>query len=123
MRSVLYFLSVMALLFMIVQVRGYGQHGKSSNAKQGPTVQPFRLFNPDTMAKPTAGYSQVAEVNGGKIVYIAGQVALDRSGNLVGKDDFSAQVQQDFENLKAPVEAAGGDFNTESKLHYYCAGS
>jgi len=69
----------------------------------GPTVQPFRLFNPDTMAKPTAGYSQVAEVNGGKIVYIAGQVALDRSGNLVGKDDFSAQVQQVFENLKAAV--------------------
>jgi enamine deaminase RidA (YjgF/YER057c/UK114 family) len=123
MRSVLYFLSVMALLCMIVQVRGYGKQGKSSNAKQSPTVQPFRLFNPDTMAKPTAGYSQVAEVNGGKIVYIAGQVALDRSGNLVGKDDFRAQVQQVFENLKAAVEAAGGDFNSVIKLNYYCAES
>jgi len=59
----------------------------------------------------------------GKIVYIAGQVALDRSGNLVGKDDFSAQVQQVFENLKAAVEAAGGDFNSVIKLNYYCAES
>ena len=75
------------------------------------------------MAKPTAGYSQVAEVTGGKLVYIAGQVALDRSGNLVGKDDFHAQVQQVFENLKAAVEAAGGDFNGLVKLNYYCAES
>src|ERR1700756_2958995 len=58
-----------------------------------------------------------------KIVYIAGQVALDRAGHLVGKDDFRAQVQQVFENLKAAVEAAGGDFNSVIKLNYYCAES
>lgn len=86
-------------------------------------ARPFSIFNPDTMARPTAGYSQVAEVTGGKLVYIAGQVALDRSGNLVGKDDLHAQVQQIFENLKAAVEAAGGDFNSVVKLNYYCAES
>ena len=96
--------------------------GKKPSQKTSP-VQPFRLFNPDSMAKPTAGYSQVAEVTDGKIVYIAGQVALDHSGNLVGKDDFRAQVQQIFENLKAAVEAAGGDFNSVIKLNYYCAES
>ena len=83
----------------------------------------FHIFNPETMAKPTAGYSQVAEVGEGKIVYIAGQVALDKSGNLVGKDDFRAQVQQIFENLKAAVEASGGDFHSVIKLNYYCAAS
>ena len=57
------------------------------------------------------------------MVYIAGQVAIDRSGNLVGKDNFRAQVQQVFENLKAAVEAAGGDFNSVIKLNYYCAES
>jgi enamine deaminase RidA (YjgF/YER057c/UK114 family) len=56
-------------------------------------------------------------------VYIAGQVALDRSGNLVGKDDFRAQVQQVFENLKVAVEAAGGDFNSVIKLNNYYAES
>jgi len=83
----------------------------------------FRIFNPDTMAKPAAGYSHVAEVTNGKIVYIAGQVANDKAGNLVGKDDFRAQVQQVFENLKAAVEAAGGDSHSIIKLNYYCAES
>jgi len=93
---------------------------------QGAKLQdgkPFHIFNPETMAKPTAGYSQVAEVGEGKIVYIAGQVALDKSGNLVGKDDFHTQVQQVFENLKAAVEASGGDFKSVVKLNYYCAAS
>lgn len=81
----------------------------------------FRLFNPDTMAKPVAGYSQVGEVTGGKLVYIAGQVALDASGNLVGKDDFHAQTEQVFKNLNAAVQAAGGTFHDVVKLNYFCA--
>ena len=95
--------------------------GTQSASAQGG--KPFHIFNPETMAKPTAGYSQVAEVGEGKIVYIAGQVALDKSGNLVGKDDFRAQVQQVFENLKAAVEASGGDLHSVIKLNYYCAAS
>jgi enamine deaminase RidA (YjgF/YER057c/UK114 family) len=83
----------------------------------------FHIFNPETMAKPTVGYSQVAEVGEGKIVYIAGQIALDKAGSLVGKDDFRAQVQQVFENLKAAVEASGGDFHNVIKLNYYCVAS
>jgi enamine deaminase RidA (YjgF/YER057c/UK114 family) len=83
----------------------------------------FRIFNPETMAKPTLGYSQVAEVGDGRIVYIAGQIALDKTGNLVGKDDFRAQAKQVFENLKAAVEASGGDFNSVVKLNIYCAAS
>ena len=108
-----------------MQAPGSSQESKLASPKKDQTSQkpPFRIYNPDTVAKPTAGYSQVAEVNDGKIVYIAGQVALDRSGNLVGKDDFRAQVQQVFENLKAAVEAAGGDFTTVIKLNYYCAES
>lgn len=80
----------------------------------------FRIWNPDTMAKPAAGYSQVAEITGGKVVYIAGQVALDASGNLVGKNDFRAQSEQVFKNLDAAVRAAGGSFHDVIKLNYYC---
>jgi enamine deaminase RidA (YjgF/YER057c/UK114 family) len=65
----------------------------------------------------------VAEVTSGKIVYIAGQVAQDRAGNLVGKDDFGARVTQVFESLKAAVEAAGGSFSDVVKLNYFCAES
>jgi len=85
-----------------------------------PQATNFRFMNPDTMAKPTAGYSQVAVVTGGSPVYIAGQVALDTSGNLVGKDDFRAQVEQVFKNLKAAVEAASGNFHDIVKLNFFC---
>jgi len=76
---------------------GFATRKEQTMGTQSAKLQdgkPFRIFNPETMAKPTAGYSQVAEVGEGKIVYIAGQIALDKSGNLVGKDDFRVQVQR-----------------------------
>ncbi len=85
-----------------------------------PDSQHTTLFNPETMFSPTAGYSQVAEVRGGKLVYIAGQVPFDKSGHLVGQDDFLAQTEQVFRNLKAAVEAAGGQFSDVVKLNYFC---
>jgi reactive intermediate/imine deaminase len=78
----------------------------------------FQLLIPETMPK-SVGYSQVAVVTSGTIVFVAGQVALDKSGAIVGKDDFRAQVQQVFENLKAAVEAAGGSFGDVIKLNSY----
>jgi enamine deaminase RidA (YjgF/YER057c/UK114 family) len=79
------------------------------------------LFNPEALFVPTAGYSQVAEIRSGKLVYIAGQVPFNRAGQLVGKDDFLVQAGQVFENLKAAVEAAGGSFNDIVKLNYFAA--
>jgi enamine deaminase RidA (YjgF/YER057c/UK114 family) len=118
--------AAIALLVAYIPTNSWSQEGRARKSKArtiNQESQPFRLFNPDTLAKPTAGYSQVAEVVGGKVVYISGQVALDRSGKLVGKDDFRAQVQQVFENLKAAIEAAGGDFHSVIKLNFYCAES
>jgi len=77
-----------------------------------------QFLNPSTMPK-SVGYSQLATVSGGTIVFVAGQVALDRSGNVVGHDDFRVQVQQVFENLKAAIEAAGGTFSDVVKLNTY----
>jgi enamine deaminase RidA (YjgF/YER057c/UK114 family) len=76
------------------------------------------LISPKSMHKPN-GYSHVAKVNTGNPVFIAGQVALDASGTIVGKDNFRAQAQQVFENLKAAVEAAGGSFRDIVKLNIY----
>jgi len=98
-------------------------HAQTKQTDKGATKKMssednFQLLIPETMPK-SVGYSQVAAVTGGKIVFIAGQVALDKSGNVVGKDDFRAQIQQVFENLKAAVEAAGGDFDDVIKLNSY----
>jgi enamine deaminase RidA (YjgF/YER057c/UK114 family) len=107
-----------ALVLVSAAVAAFGSRDTSGATTQN---QPFRLFNPENMFKPTAGFSQVAEVNGGKTVYVAGQVALDRNGKLVGEGDFRAQVQQIFENLQAAVEAAGGDFHSVIQLNYFCS--
>jgi reactive intermediate/imine deaminase len=78
----------------------------------------LRLSNPKAIAKPS-GYSHVAEVSEGKLVYISGQVALDVDGNLVGPGDFEAQTVQVFENLKAALASVGTDFSAVVKLGYF----
>ena len=78
------------------------------------------FFSPKTLIAPgPAGYSHVAKVNRGAIVYISGQVPSDASGKLVGEGDFEAQVEQIFRNLKLAVEAAGGTMADIVKLNYY----
>jgi hypothetical protein len=70
-----------------------------------PSEANVELLTPETMPR-SVGYSQVATVTAGKIVFVAGQVALDKSGNVVGKGEFGAQVQQVFENIKAIQRSA-----------------
>lgn len=68
---------------------------------------------------PSPGYSQAVEARGGRIVYIAGQVAMDRAGKVVGEGDIRAQAQQTFENLEAALEASHAKFENVVKLNYY----
>lgn len=71
---------------------------------------------PDALAKPIGSYSQVIEVTSGKLVFIAGQTAVDAQGKLVGKGDIAAQTRQVMENLKTAVEGAGGSLRDIAKL-------
>lgn len=77
-----------------------------------------RFINPPTLAAPP-GYTHVVAVTNARMVYVAGQVALDASGALVGPGDFRAQARQVFENLKAALEAAGAAFGDVIKLNFY----
>ena len=63
-------------------------------------------INPSELGTPP-GYSQVVEVSAGRVIFIAGQTALDRHGNLVGKNDFAAQAAQVFHNLAIALQASG----------------
>lgn len=63
-------------------------------------------INPPELGTPP-GYSQVVDVNAGRIIFISGQTALNRDGNLVGKHDFGAQAEQVFANLAAALESRG----------------
>jgi enamine deaminase RidA (YjgF/YER057c/UK114 family) len=76
------------------------------------------IFSPATLPPPT-GYSHVAKVNKGTLVYIAGQVSSDASGALVGEGNFEAQVEQVFKNVKLALEAAGATMADIVKLNSY----
>ena len=76
------------------------------------------FFSPATLPPPI-GYSHIAKVNKGTLIYLAGQVSSDASGKLVGEGDFEAQAEQVFRNLKIAVEAAGGSLADIVKLNIY----
>ena len=75
-------------------------------------------INPPSLPKP-AGFAHGLEVQGGKTVYMAGQVAMDKDGQVVGKGDLVAQFRQVCENLKAVVTARGGQLDDVLKLTMY----
>ena len=79
-----------------------------------------RHLNPKPIAAP-AGYTHVVEVTGpGRTVYIAGQVGLDRNGQLAGAPgDARAQMVQAFENLKAALAEVGATFKDVVKITNY----
>ena len=66
---------------------------------------PKQRINPDALITPR-GYTHV--VKSGKLVFIAGQTAADKKGEVVGASDIVAQTKQALANLDAAVKAAGG---------------
>jgi enamine deaminase RidA (YjgF/YER057c/UK114 family) len=77
-----------------------------------------QVVNPPSLAKP-AGFSHGIEVQGGKTLYIAGQVAFNKDGKVVGAGDIVTQFRQICQNLKAVLLARAGQLNDIVKLTIY----
>lgn len=75
--------------------------------------QPKQIITPPDV-HPTAGYAHAVRV--GNTVYVAGQVALDPNGMLVGPGDIEAQAVQVFENLQRVLRAAGASLQDVVKI-------
>jgi enamine deaminase RidA (YjgF/YER057c/UK114 family) len=65
------------------------------------------FLNPPSSPTPKSYHHAVA-VEGGRSIYLSGQVALDAERKIVGVGDVVAQTRQAMRNLKAAVEAGGG---------------
>src|SRR5438105_15605117 len=63
-------------------------------------------INPPELGTPP-GYSQIVEVAASRIIFIAGQTALDRDGNVARKGAFAAQAAQAFRNLAIALPPPG----------------
>jgi len=107
---------VLAALAVISSFWQTAQNKESERMSPNPAV---RFIKSETLA-PSPGYSQAVEVRpGARVIYIAGQVAMDHSGKLVGEGDLRAQTAQTFENLKAALQASGASFENVVKLNSY----
>ena len=78
-------------------------------------------MNPDTVGAPVGAYSHAVrvELDEAVLVFVSGQVAIDQSGELVGKGDVVAQAEQVFRNLEAILTANGATFADVVKLNSY----
>jgi len=91
---------------------------QKENQKMDRTESAVQFIKSDTLP-PAVGYSQAATVKSGRLIFVAGQVAMDPSCKLVGPGDFRAQAEQTFENLKAALAASGASFDNVVKLNSY----
>lgn len=77
-----------------------------------------RAVNPPTLMKPS-GFSHGYEVTAGKTLYIAGQIAKDKDGQLIGAGDIVAQFRQVCENIRLLLASRGAQMGDIVKLTIY----
>ena len=81
------------------------------------------IFNARALGKPAAPYSHAAIVEAGRLLIIAGQIATDRQGKVVGKGDFKRQFVQVYKNLEAVLKEAGATFSNVVQFTTYLVNS
>jgi len=69
-------------------------------------VANIKIYSPVELAKPLGPYNHIAIASNAKLVFIAGQVSVDKVGKVVGEGDFDAQCVQVFSNLEAALKSA-----------------
>lgn len=69
------------------------------------------VIQPKSLSDPRPRYSQGIATQAGKLLFIAGQTASDKNGNVVGKGDIEGQAKQVFENIQAVLNEAGGSLD------------
>jgi len=79
----------------------------------------IKIFNPDGLARPAGTYTHVAHAKTQQVVFIAGQVPMDASGNTVGKGDFEAQCAQVYANIHIALRSVGADWRNVVQFTSY----
>lgn len=80
---------------------------------------PKEVIKPELAPKPLGDYSHAWTVTGSKLIFVAGQVSVDMSGNPVGAGDIAQQTRTAMENLKKVLEGAGASLKDVIKLNVY----
>ena len=76
--------------------------------------------NPSTVSAPLKPYySNAIRSEAGPLLWISGQVAIDKDGELVGQNDLRAQAVQVLENIKLILRASGAGMEDIVKVTVY----
>ena len=81
---------------------------------------PNKHLNPDTLFTPEGNsYTQIVTSTGDTTIHIAGQVAFDTEGNVIGIGDLIAQSEKALDNLHLALAAAGAGVKDLVRMRYY----
>ncbi|MGH9206871.1 MAG: RidA family protein, partial [Acidimicrobiales bacterium] len=61
-------------------------------------------FNPPNVWSPFGAFSMAVIQGDGQVVYLKGQVSLDKDGQVVGQGDMRVQVRQTLQNVRAVLD-------------------
>ena len=79
------------------------------------------LINPDDLPIPSA-YTHAAVAAGTRLVFVAGQIAEDAQGNVVGPGDMAAQALQAFANVGRALATGGARPDQVAKITIFVVG-
>jgi enamine deaminase RidA (YjgF/YER057c/UK114 family) len=81
----------------------------------------LELINPSDLATPQT-YTHVVVARGARLVFVAGQVAEDAQGDVVGPGDLALQARQAFANVGRALAAGGARPDQVTKITIFVAG-
>ena len=80
------------------------------------------VVEPEGLPAPIGQYSEAIRARGGHFLFIAGQVAQNSKGEIIGKGDAEAQTRQVFANLGLVLKSAGASFQDVVEFTTYLVG-
>lgn len=83
----------------------------------------IRIYNAAELGTPLGAYSHMTRVRAQEYLFIAGMLATDKAGNIIGKGDFDAQVAQTFANVRVALESAGASWKNVVQFTTYLTDS
>ena len=79
----------------------------------------LRRVNAPDLAKPSGFAHAVVAPPGSRLVFLAGQTAMNADGQIVGVGDVAAQSEQALANVRTALDAAGGAPDDLASLTIY----
>ncbi len=77
------------------------------------------IYNPDELGAPLGLYKHMTRVKANEFLFIAGQLASNPAGEVVGKGDFDAQMRQVFTNIEAALRSADAGWDNVVRFTTY----